>query len=57
MHKPEALAERRSPVIPALAEHEDRDFRASLGSTETKPNQTETEEGMAVASHLENHFL
>lgn len=57
MHKPEALAERRSRVIPALAEHEDRDFRASLGSTETKPNQTETEEGMAVPSHLENHFL
>lgn len=57
MHKPEALAECSSPVIPALWELEDRDFKANLGSTETKPNQTETEKGMAVPSHLENHLL
>ena len=57
MHKPKALAESHSPVIPALGEHEDQDFKASLGSIETKPNQTETEKGMTVPSHLENHLL
>lgn len=53
----EALAECRSTCNPSTGGLEDHDFKASFGYIDTKPNQTKTEKGMAVPSHLENHFL